>query len=151
MGKSFLIKRDNINFSDFNHFIQNIFEVPVFVFGEHELFDAHIHKLAQQSEVIAKLCVSTLAKLKTKSFWLQFLGAILANLHFAFIIFTTLPKRRALTTVVGKPISVSKIDGEPSQEQIDKLHEIYISELTQLFEQHKEKYLTNKEIKLEII
>jgi len=88
---------------------------------------------------------------KTKSFWRQFLSAILANLHFAFIIFTTLPKRRALTTVVGKPIRVSRVDGEPSQEQIDELHEVYINELTHLFEQHKEKYLNDKEIKLEII
>ncbi|CAC5405625.1 Diacylglycerol O-acyltransferase 2B,2-acylglycerol O-acyltransferase 1,Acyl-CoA wax alcohol acyltransferase 1,2-acylglycerol O-acyltransferase 2,Diacylglycerol O-acyltransferase 2A,Diacylglycerol O-acyltransferase 2,Acyl-CoA wax alcohol acyltransferase 2,Diacylglycerol O-acyltransferase 2-like protein 6 [Mytilus coruscus] len=42
-------------------------------------------------------------------------------------------------TVFGKPIDVSKTES-PSQEQLDQLHKQYIDALTQLFEEHKEKY-----------
>ena len=110
-----------------------------------------MHDIARKGDLWFKLDRVTWADMKTRQFWWRFCTEFLANLLYACHLFTTLPKRRALTTVVGKPISVRKIDGEPSQEQIDKLHEVYINELTQLFDQHKEKYLTNKEIKLEII
>ena len=123
--------------------------VPVFSFGENEIYDARIHELIQETEVIGKMCVDV-SHLRTKSFWSQFFGAVSSNLHFAFLIFTTLPKRRPLTTVVGKPIHVSKVK-EPTQKQIDELHELYINELKALFDQHKEIYLDNKEINLEII
>jgi len=108
-----------------------------------------MHELSQKTEILGKLCVD-LANLKTKQFWIQFVGAILSNLHFAFLIFTTLPKRIPLTTVVGKPIQVTRIEN-PTQEQIDQLHKVYVNELTALFEEHKDKYLNNKKIDLEII
>lgn len=44
-----------------------------------------------------------------------------------------------LCLAVGKPIEVQKILN-PSQEQVDKLHELYIKELCNLFEAHKLKY-----------
>ena len=124
-------------------------KVPVFGFGENEIYDVRMHELSQKTEILGKLCVD-LANLKTKQFWIQFVGAILSNLHFAFLIFTTLPKRIPLTTVVGKPIQVTRIEN-PTQEQIDQLHKVYVNELTALFEEHKDKYLNNKKIDLEII
>ena len=123
----------------------------MFTFGENEIYDSKMHEIARKGDLWFKLDRVTWADMKTRHFWWRLFTEFLANLLYAFHLFTTLPKRRALTTVVGKPISVSKVDGEPSQEQIDKLHEVYINELTHLFEQHKEKYLNDKEIKLEII
>ena len=68
-------------------------------------------------------------------------------------IFTTLPRRVPIVTVVGAPIHVNKvINGEPSQEQIDKLHDEYVKALTQLYNTHKAQYATNeKHSHLEII
>lgn len=40
---------------------------------------------------------------------------------------------------VGKPIEVKQIS-QPSQEEVDKLHQHYIDELCKLFEAHKLKY-----------
>ena len=40
---------------------------------------------------------------------------------------------------VGKPIPVVKNE-LPSQEEIDKLHALYVESLKELFEEHKTKY-----------
>jgi 2-acylglycerol O-acyltransferase 2 len=43
---------------------------------------------------------------------------------------------------VGKPISVIKNEN-PSQQEVDELHQKFINELTVLFEEHKHNYLDN--------
>ncbi|GMR59931.1 hypothetical protein PMAYCL1PPCAC_30126, partial [Pristionchus mayeri] len=50
-----------------------------------------------------------------------------------------LPFRHDLNTVLGAPIPVEKTEN-PSQEQVDELHAQYMKQLTQLFEEHKNKY-----------
>ena len=109
-----------------------------------------MHELARKGDLWFKLDRVTWSQLKTKAFWSQFFNEFLANLIYAIHLFTTLPKQRPLTTVVGKPIPVTRIEN-PTQEQIDQLHKLYISELEELFNQNKEKYLNNKEICLEFI
>lgn len=53
--------------------------------------------------------------------------------------------------VIGKPIDVKKVEN-PTQEQVNGLHEIYIKSLVELFDEHKHKYSNgNKDIQLEII
>ena len=47
--------------------------------------------------------------------------------------------RPRLCLAVGKPIEVQKTP-DPSQEEVDKLHQRYIKELCDLFEAHKLKY-----------
>ena len=54
--------------------------------------------------------------------------------------FGLLPFRRPIYTVVGKPIEIPFIEN-PTKEEIIKYHDIYIEELTKLFDEHKEKYL----------
>lgn len=44
-----------------------------------------------------------------------------------------------LCLAVGKPIEVQQVL-QPSQEEVDKLHQRYIDELCNLFEAHKLKY-----------
>ena len=51
---------------------------------------------------------------------------------------------------MGAPIAVTKTD-DPTQEQIDELHEKYIDALIKLFDKYKGKYSTNPILELEII
>ncbi|XP_065225545.1 2-acylglycerol O-acyltransferase 3-like [Planococcus citri] len=54
-------------------------------------------------------------------------------------LFGLLPYQQQVTTVVGKPIPVPKVE-EPTKELIDKYHEIFVQEFVQLFEKYKGKY-----------
>lgn len=63
--------------------------------------------------------------------------------------FGILPLRRPIHTVVGSPINVIRTES-PTAQEIDKLHELYINELVDLFNEHKEKYLNDKTIQLKI-
>ncbi|XP_066476990.1 2-acylglycerol O-acyltransferase 2 [Tiliqua scincoides] len=103
--------------------------VPVFSFGENELFD--------QVE-------------NPKGSWLRWtqerlqrlMGISLPLFHARGIFqysFGLLPYRRPIYTVVGKPIQVEK-KCNPSQEEVDDLHRKYMEELCALFEEHKLKY-----------
>jgi hypothetical protein len=44
-----------------------------------------------------------------------------------------------LSNKIGKPIEVAKVIGEPSAEQIDELHGLFIKEMQRLFERTKAK------------
>lgn len=55
-----------------------------------------------------------------------------------------------MCTIVGRPINVEKIEN-PTEEQINTLQEKYIKELIDLFETNKEKYLKDKNSKIEIL
>ncbi|XKL69080.1 hypothetical protein PGB90_006849 [Kerria lacca] len=63
---------------------------------------------------------------------------------FLFRLFTLLPYKRSITTVVGKPIKLPK-EKNPSQELIDKYHRIFVEEITNLFHKYKGKYDVNGE------
>ncbi|XP_065205184.1 2-acylglycerol O-acyltransferase 2-A-like [Planococcus citri] len=54
-------------------------------------------------------------------------------------IFGILPYQTPITTVVGSPIKLPKVE-DPSNELVDKYHQIYIQELTALFDKFKAKY-----------
>ncbi|KAL8191276.1 UNVERIFIED_CONTAM: 2-acylglycerol O-acyltransferase 2-A, partial [Gekko kuhli] len=103
--------------------------VPVFSFGENELFD--------QVE-------------NPKGSWLRWtqeclqkvMGISLPLFHARGVFqysFGLLPYRRPIHTVVGKPIEVEK-KLSPSPEEVDDLHEKYMEELSKLFEEHKLMY-----------
>ncbi|XP_075291582.1 diacylglycerol O-acyltransferase 2-like [Opisthocomus hoazin] len=50
-----------------------------------------------------------------------------------------LPYARPITTVVGEPVTVPKIE-DPSCETVDMYHEMYVRSLLKLFEENKTKY-----------
>ena len=50
---------------------------------------------------------------------------------------------------VGKPIPVEKI-ANPTQEDIDDLHQVYVDALNQLFDKHKMNYGIDKDVKLDL-
>jgi len=56
--------------------------------------------------------------------------------------FSLIPFRTPLTTIVGKPIEVTKTEN-PTQEQIDALHAHFKKKLIELFEEEKHKYLSD--------
>lgn len=58
--------------------------------------------------------------------------------------FGVVPQRRPVTTLVGTPIPIQKVP-EPTEEQINELHQKFTEELTALFETKKHLYLPNSE------
>ncbi|KAM8954230.1 diacylglycerol O-acyltransferase 2-like [Pelodytes ibericus] len=50
-----------------------------------------------------------------------------------------MPFRRAINTVVGKPIPVPRIEN-PSEQQVEAFHALYVSTLQELFNSHKQRF-----------
>jgi len=55
------------------------------------------------------------------------------------------PLKRPISVLVGRPIPVNKINN-PSQEEIDRLHETYMKELRKLFEEYNNKTGENRKL-----
>uniref|UniRef100_A0A8C3XNY9 Acyltransferase n=1 Tax=Chelydra serpentina TaxID=8475 RepID=A0A8C3XNY9_CHESE len=114
--------------------------VPVFSFGENELFDQVDNPKG-----------SWLRRMQHRL--QQIMGISLPLFHARGVFqysFGLLPYRRPIFTVVGKPIKVEK-KHNPSQEEVDRLHQMYIEELCKLFEEHKTKYNVPEDRHLEFI
>lgn len=103
--------------------------VPIFSFGENDLYD----QVENSPGSWLRSIQNRLQKMMGISLPL-FHGRGVFQYNFGL-----LPYRRPITTVVGKPIRVQKIQN-PSQEEVDTLHQHYIKELCDLFEAHKLKY-----------
>ncbi|XP_053165821.1 2-acylglycerol O-acyltransferase 2 [Hemicordylus capensis] len=103
--------------------------VPVFSFGENELFD-------QVENPRGSWLRWTQERLQ-KVMWIS-LPLFHARGVFQYS-FGLLPYRRPIYTVVGRAIKVEK-KHNPSEEEVDELHEKYVEELSKLFEEHKLKY-----------
>ncbi|GLD71686.1 2-acylglycerol O-acyltransferase 2-A-like isoform X2 [Lates japonicus] len=103
--------------------------VPVFSFGENELFD--------------QMENPTGSPLRTLQNRLQSIMGVAMPLFHARGVFQysfgLMPYRKSIHTVVGKPISVAQTPS-PSNEDIESLHTLYLQSLTDLFEQHKHTY-----------
>ncbi|KAM9827858.1 LOW QUALITY PROTEIN: 2-acylglycerol O-acyltransferase 1 [Neosynchiropus ocellatus] len=103
--------------------------VPVFSFGENELFDQ-----------VENPAGSPLRRLQNR---LQtIMGVALPLFHARGVFqysFGLMPYRKPIHTVVGKPIPVKQTPS-PSSSDIDALHEVYLQCLTEVFEQHKHNY-----------
>ncbi|XP_046997080.1 2-acylglycerol O-acyltransferase 2-like [Schistocerca americana] len=64
--------------------------------------------------------------------------------------FGIVPRRNPVTTVVGSPIEVKKVE-DPTQEQITELHNKFSEELVNFFEKYKHKYISDADnVHLEI-
>ncbi|KAM4796831.1 2-acylglycerol O-acyltransferase 2 [Rhinophrynus dorsalis] len=103
--------------------------VPVFSFGENELFD----QVDNPKGSWLRWTQENLQKI---------MGVALPLFHARGIFqysFGLLPYRKPITTIVGKPIKVTE-NPNPSSQEIDRLHSIYMEELCKMFEEHKTKY-----------
>ncbi|XP_056156398.1 2-acylglycerol O-acyltransferase 2-A [Lampris incognitus] len=114
--------------------------VPVFSFGENELFD----QMANPSG----------SSLRTLQDQLQsIMGVALPLFHARGVFqysFGLIPYRKAIHTVVGRPISVVQTPS-PNEEDIDALHQVYLQSLSELFEEQKENYGIPKDRHLQFI
>ncbi|XP_041820696.1 2-acylglycerol O-acyltransferase 2-A isoform X2 [Chelmon rostratus] len=103
--------------------------VPVFSFGENELFDQMENPTG-----------SPLRRLQNR---LQSIMGVAMPLFHARGVFQysfgLIPYRKPIHTVVGKPISIVQTPS-PSTEDIEGVHKVYLQSLTELFEQHKHTY-----------
>ncbi|XP_008302175.1 2-acylglycerol O-acyltransferase 1 isoform X2 [Stegastes partitus] len=103
--------------------------VPVFSFGENELFD--------------QMENPTGSPLRTLQNRLQSIMGVAMPLFHARGVFQysfgVIPYRKPIHTVVGKPIPVTQTPS-PSRDDIESLHKVYLQSLTELFEQHKHTY-----------
>ncbi|XP_061816410.1 2-acylglycerol O-acyltransferase 2-A isoform X1 [Nerophis lumbriciformis] len=103
--------------------------VPVFSFGENELFDQ-----------IENPSGSPLRKMQDRL--QRILGVALPLFHARGVFqysFGLMPYRKSILTVVGTPICVAH-SPNPSSEDIESLHKVYLERLSELFEGHKHKY-----------
>lgn len=112
--------------------------VPTITFGETDLFDqVEGPTLRKVQEFIRKLLGLAPVVFMGRGFFQYSFGLI--------------PRRRQITTIVGRPIEVTKVDN-PTNEQVEELHKKFTEEIDKLFEEHKHKYLENPEEKhLEIV
>lgn len=104
--------------------------VPVLSFGENEIFSQVEH--SDQS------LVRRIQRLITKKF--RFAPPLFHGRGIFQYTFGAIPYRKPITTVVGKPIHVDKVDGEPSVEVIGELHARYCKILMAMYDEHKEAY-----------
>ncbi|XP_071617754.1 2-acylglycerol O-acyltransferase 2 [Heliangelus exortis] len=114
--------------------------VPIFSFGENDLF-----------EQVNNPKGSWLRRIQHRL--QQIMGISLPLFHGRGIFqysFGLIPYRRPIFTVVGKPIPVQK-KFRPSTEEVDRVHQKYLSELSKLFEEHKGKYNIPEDRHLEFI
>ncbi|XP_078514659.1 2-acylglycerol O-acyltransferase 2 [Lissotriton helveticus] len=114
--------------------------VPVFSFGENELFD-------QVENPKGSFIRRTQENLR------RIMGVSLPLFHARGVFqynFGLLPYRRPIYTVVGKPIKV-ELNQNPTEKEIDRIHKIYMEELSKLFEEHKTQYNVPADRHLEFV
>ncbi|XP_034934957.1 2-acylglycerol O-acyltransferase 2-A-like [Chelonus insularis] len=114
--------------------------VPVFSFGETDLFDQIV---APKNSLLNRI----------QEFFRKNVGVIpvlVIGRGFFQYSFGIIPRRRPISVVVGSPIEVPKVT-EPTREEINKYHDLFKEKLIELFETEKHKYLENADnIKLSI-
>ena len=74
---------------------------------------------------------SLLAKISSK---IQ-VSLVLWTDHFG-IPYGFMPRKTRMVMLIGKPIEVTKV-ANPTQEQVDELHERYVQDLRSMFDRHK--------------
>lgn len=114
--------------------------VPVFSFGENDVFKQLPNPKHSRVWKVQNFIKSWTAI--GPAFWH---GKGLIEESFGFIAF-----RKPIYTVVGKPITVVKNE-KPTVEEVNELHEIYVTNLRELFDTHKATYCSDRSIDLEII
>lgn len=110
--------------------------VPVIAFGENELFDLIDTKSSSALGLVARA-------------WEFAVGHKVAFSKGRFGLFC--PHRKPLNVVVGKPIEVVQQRWDMDEKYVDKLHETYVQELTRLWDDWKETFGVERDVKFEIV
>lgn len=107
--------------------------VPAISFGENNIY----RQIEIKSEFLKR--IMKYLNIQNYSMLSYFRGRGIFQYNFGFI-----PLRHPITTVIGAPIHLKKIPN-PSSELVDQIHERFCTELIELFETHKCKYIQNFE------
>jgi 2-acylglycerol O-acyltransferase 2 len=107
--------------------------VPVFAFGENDIFDQADNRPGTKLRSFQKQFQSVFGF--TTPF---FHGRGVFNYDVGI-----LPHRKAIHVVVGRPVKVVQHDNPPT-ELVEKYHKAYIQELERLYDQFKDEYLPNR-------
>jgi len=114
--------------------------VPVLAFGENDLYDqfqpdSHpkIHKFQL---IVKKLLGFTLPLFHARGVFNYDVGLM--------------PYRRPMNIVVGRPIRVAQ-NAKPDQQEIDRVHGLYIQELLRIWETWKDDFAPNRKEELQIV
>ena len=92
--------------------------VPIIGFGENELFTRLTHEIFEPIHALFNATIRAAAPLFKGKNW-------------------GLPARHPLITVVGTPIPV-KLNANPSQKEIETLHQQYLDALQKLYDEYKD-------------
>lgn len=116
--------------------------VPVIGFGENDIYD----QLSPKTHpLVHKLQMFTL---KVFKFTLPALhGRGLLNYDVGLM-----PYRRPVNVVIGKPIIIHSAPGhQPTTDEIDHYHELYVQELESLWEMYKDHFVPGRVSEMEIV
>jgi 2-acylglycerol O-acyltransferase 2 len=117
--------------------------VPVLAFGENDLYDQlsrHTHPMVHRLQIFL---------LKVFKFTVPALhGRGVLNYDVGLM-----PYRRPVNVVVGRPIEVDRPRGseQPTQEEIDRLHELYVREVERLWDTYKDQFSPARTSEMKII
>lgn len=117
--------------------------VPVYSFGEVDIFNQASNPEGSFLKKLQRFLTRYVFGFSPP----LIIGRGVFNYSFGII---PMPYRRPINTVVGKPIEVEKVEN-PSQEDIDSLHETYVKGLIDLFEENKTKYGLDETVHLNFI
>uniref|UniRef100_A0A672H3R6 2-acylglycerol O-acyltransferase 2-A-like n=1 Tax=Salarias fasciatus TaxID=181472 RepID=A0A672H3R6_SALFA len=114
--------------------------VPVFSFGENEVFDQVQNPRGTWLRWVQENLQSVM-------------GVSLPLFHARGVFqysFGLMPYRKPITTVVGRPIQVERTP-KPTAEQLNDLHQLYMDELSNLFDEHKADYGIDEDTHLNFV
>jgi len=114
--------------------------VPVLAFGENDLYDqfhAESHPRIHRFQLLVKKMMGfTIPLFHARGVFNYDVGLM--------------PYRRPLNVVVGRPIKVLQ-NAKPGQEEIDRLHEEYVTELERLWDTWKDDFAPDRQEELQIL
>ncbi|XP_031639967.1 2-acylglycerol O-acyltransferase 2-like [Contarinia nasturtii] len=115
--------------------------VPAISFGENDLFE-----IIEYPPGSWRRFLQDTFKRYTKLAPIHFNGRGILQYNYGIV-----PKRQPVTTVIGAPIHLEK-NPNPTQDEVNKTHDLFCAQLRELFETHKSKYVENSDkVELEII
>ncbi|XP_049644125.1 2-acylglycerol O-acyltransferase 3-like [Suncus etruscus] len=115
--------------------------VPVYSFGENDIFRIKSFKEGTW-QYVAQVTFKKIAGFSPCIFWGRSL--------FSPNSWGLLPLPKPITTVVGRPIPVPQVH-QPSEDQVNHYHQLYMCELQQLFEEHKASYGVPASVQLTLV
>ncbi|RDW77139.1 hypothetical protein BP6252_05192 [Coleophoma cylindrospora] len=114
--------------------------VPVLAFGENDLYDqfsAETHPKIHKFQLLVKKVMGfTIPLFHARGVFNYDVGLM--------------PYRRPLNIVVGRPIKVAQ-SSKPTQEEIDRIHKEYVTELVRVWDTWKDEFAPHRKSELEIL